>query len=590
MTRPGHPRPNRLLPGHQLALPLWEFAARRSLAGFRRQLDQGPARNEETLRAILRRSMATGIGRRSGFDRLVRSPHLGADYARALPVAGYDHFRADFERIAEGARDLLFPGAPRLFVSTSGTTGDPKLFPVTARQQNAALKFIALLTPAARAACVPGLGFRQPTATLMVASRPGRATAAGIPVGNPSGAGLRRVMALAPPFWVFPATVLTVQDHPTALYLHALFALRAPDLGCIEAIYCSHIVSWMGLIAHRAGELARDIADGTLAPDLVLTAGERAALGAVLAPDPARARAVERALAAGPDGLMTRLWPDLKVLSSVVSGAFAVSVPRLKQLAGPGPALYTTCFGATEGLVGINLWADQPERYALALGATFLEFLPVADCDAPDPRTVGIDAVVCGQSYEVVLTNHAGLYRYRLGDVVRIVDFAGRTPVFEFDHRRGNVLDLVGEKTTDQHFQDAFARLARELPGGEARLVDFLVWPGIEATPYRYIAYVELAGTGPAPDATDLSVRLDALLAGENPAYLTLGRANGRLGPPAVRLLRPGTLEAFLDRHRATTAGANANQAKIPRLLRDPAQRAWLEARCLAPGTPPGRP
>src|SRR5690606_17091927 len=137
----------------------------------------------------------------------------------------------------------MFPGRPRLFVSTSGTTGAPKLFPVAARQQNAALSFIALLTPAARAACTPGLGFRPPTATLMAASRPGRATPAGIPVGNPSGAGIRRIMRLAPPFWVFPAGVLTVQDYPTALYLHALFALRAPDLGCIEAIYCSHIVN-----------------------------------------------------------------------------------------------------------------------------------------------------------------------------------------------------------------------------------------------------------------------------------------------------------------------------------------------------------
>ena len=148
---------------------------------------------------------------------------------------------------------------------------------------------------------------------------------------------------------------------------------------------------------------------------------------------------------------MTRLWPQLKVLSSVVSGAFAVSVPRLRALAGPGPALYTTCFGATEGMVGINLWGDAPERYALALGAVHFEFLPVSELDAASPRAVGIGALEKGQCYEVVITNHAGLYRYRLGDVVRIVDFAGSTPVFEFDHRRGNVVDLVGEKTTEQH-------------------------------------------------------------------------------------------------------------------------------------------
>lgn len=572
------PRPNRSLPGYGLLLPLWEFAARRALAGFRRRLASGREQNDATLRAILRRNAASELGRRAGFARLARSTDLAADYARALPVADYAAFRSGFDRIAAGEQDVLFPGAPRMFVSTSGTTGDPKLFPVTRRQQNAALAFIALLTPAARAECVPGLGFRQPTATLMVASRPGRQTAAGIPVGNPSGAGIRRILALAPPFWVFPAEVLTVQDVPAALYLHALFALRAADLGCIEAIYCSHIVSWLGLIERRAAELVRDIADGTVSTAVALSAAERAALAPKLRPDPARARAVAAALAGGPDGVMTRLWPGLRVLSSVVSGAFAVSVPRLRALAGPGPALYTTCFGATEGMVGINLWADAPERYVMALGALHFEFLPVADLDAATPRTVGFAGVERGACYEVVITNHAGLYRYRLGDVVRVVDFAGETPVFEFDHRRGNVLDLVGEKTTEQHLRAAFARLARESLGGESALADFAVWPEVGAVPYRYVAYVELAPGAPGADPAPLAVRLDELLTAENPAYATLARVNGRLDPPELRFVAPGTFERLLGALRAATSDVNANQVKVPRLLRRPEHRALLEA------------
>jgi hypothetical protein len=571
------PRPNRSLPGYPLLLSLWEYASRRSLARFRGRLDRGPAVNEATLRGVLKRNAASEIGRRHGFDRLARSSAAAADYARALPVADYAAFRTDFERIANGATGVLFPGAPRMFVSTSGTTGDPKLFPVTRRQQNAALAFIALLTPAARDACVPGLGFRQPTATLMVASRQGRQTAAGIPVGNPSGAGIRRILALAPPFWVFPAGVLTVQDYPTALYLHALFALRAADLGCIEAIYCSHIVSWMGLIERRGAELVRDIASGSLAADLVLTARERATLTALLSPDPERARVIGQELARDPAGRMTRLWPGLRVLSSVISGAFAVSVPRLRALAGPGPALYTTCFGATEGMVGINLWGAAPERYALALGALYFEFLPVSELDAVEPRAVGLGEVERGQSYEVVITNHAGLYRYRLGDVVRIADFAGTTPVFEFDYRRGNVLDLVGEKTTEQHLRAAFARLARERFGGEPALVDFTVWPDIGTVPYRYVAYAELARGPAAPPPAGLAGRLDALLAEENPAYATLGRSNGRLDPVELRLVRPGTFDQLVGLQRDAGEGLNANQVKVPKLLRSAGQHALLQ-------------
>lgn len=558
------------LPGARLMLPLWELACRRALAGYTRRLATGDQCNAEVLRGILRRHAASHIGRRHGFAGLARERDVEAAYRRALPVAGYEGFAADFQRMAAGEADLLFPGRPRMFVSSSGTTGDPKLFPVTARQQNEALRFIALLTPAARAAAVPGLGFRQPTTTLLVASRPGRHTAGGIPVGNPSGAGLRRILSLAPPFWVFPPAVLTVTDYPSALYLHAFYALRAADLGCVEAIYCSHVVNWLGLIRQRGAELVRDLSTGSLSPDLSLTEAERSTLAAALRPAPERAAQVQAALAEGPDRLMERLWPGLKVVSTVVSGAFAVSAPLLRALAGPGPAFYTTCFGATEGMVGLNLPGDPPEEYALALGACHFEFLPLDEADKAAPQAVGAGQVEPGGLYELVLTNHAGLYRYRLGDVVRIRRYAGRTPVFAFDHRRGNVLDLVGEKTTELQLRAALARLAGP------QLVDFSVWPDLGRVPYRYVVYAEWSGPGALP-ARQLAAQLDQCLAGENAAYLTLGRQNGRLDPLALRLVAPGTFSQLLEARRRAAAGVNANQVKVPAVLRDPAERDFLE-------------
>lgn len=575
------PRLNRSLPGYRWLLPLWALACRVALWWFRRRLTAGPEVNARTLRNILRRHAASEFGRQHHFKTLAREVQVTQAFARALPVATYADFREPFERMANGALDVMFPGRPRLFVSTSGTTGDPKLFPVTTRQQNAALAFIGLLTPAARAASVPGLGFQPPTATLMVASRSGRATAAGIPVGNPSGAGIRRMLKLAPPFWVFPPEVLTVEDYPTALYLHALFALRAPDLECIEAIYCSHILSWMALIERRSGELVVDVRAGGLTADLCLSDAERAALVPLLPPSPARARAVEEALAGPSVGRMTRLWPRLKVLSSVVSGAFGVSVPGLRTLAGSGPALYTTCFGTTEGMVGINLWTDEPERYVLALGALYFEFLPLGELDGEHPQAVGLEELEKGQLYEILITNHAGLYRYRLGDVVRVADFLGRTPVFEFAHRRGNVVDLVGEKTTEEHLRRAFAQLAEEQLGGAAGLRDFTLYPDIHTLPYRYVVYAELAEvpTG-APGRSlrlSLAARLDDLLGEANLAYATLGRANGRLDAVELRLVNSGTFDALVSLQREAAAGLNANQVKVPKVLRHPAHRALLE-------------
>jgi len=43
--------------------------------------------------------------------------------------------------------------------------------------------------------------------------------------------------------------------------------------------------------------------------------------------------------------------------------------------------------------------------------------------------------VQLGEMYEMVYTSQAGLYRYRTGDVVKIVDFFHQSPVCEFQFR-----------------------------------------------------------------------------------------------------------------------------------------------------------
>jgi hypothetical protein len=40
-----------------------------------------------------------------------------------------------------------------------------------------------------------------------------------------------------------------------------------------------------------------------------------------------------------------------------------------------------------------------------------------------------------GELYEVVITNASGLYRYRLGDVVKVCGFHHQAPIVEFMYR-----------------------------------------------------------------------------------------------------------------------------------------------------------
>jgi hypothetical protein len=55
--------------------------------------------------------------------------------------------------------------------------------------------------------------------------------------------------------------------------------------------------------------------------------------------------------------------------------------------------------------------------------------------------------LVAGEEYEIVLTTSGGLYRYRIGDIVR---YNGNN-CFDFIGKKGNISDYFGEKLNEMH-------------------------------------------------------------------------------------------------------------------------------------------
>ncbi len=46
-----------------------------------------------------------------------------------------------------------------------------------------------------------------------------------------------------------------------------------------------------------------------------------------------------------------------------------------------------------------------------------------------------MDELTVGESYELVLTNMDGLYRFRFGDVIKVVGFYNKSPIVEVQFR-----------------------------------------------------------------------------------------------------------------------------------------------------------
>lgn len=173
---------------------------------------------------------------------------------------------------------------------------------------------------------------------------------------------------------------------------------------------------------------------------LNLTTTERDALKPYLTPDPLRATAVELEFSHGFQNIVPRLWPNLRYIQTITSGSFELSLPRLRWLAGSSMPVQSGCYSSSEGIIGINLKTDGSTDYVLAVGTAFFEFIPL--CNAEDqPSTVSLDNLDIGEDYEVVLTSRAGLYRYRLGDIVRITGRYKMAPTLPIPVSPGHITE-----------------------------------------------------------------------------------------------------------------------------------------------------
>jgi len=107
-------------------------AALRVYAAHRRRALEGIARaavrvQETALLDLVRTARGTNFGRSHRFDQI----HSVADYQARTPLGDYLRFHPLWTRVLHGDRDVTWPGRPRYWVKTSGTTAGDKLIPVT---------------------------------------------------------------------------------------------------------------------------------------------------------------------------------------------------------------------------------------------------------------------------------------------------------------------------------------------------------------------------------------------------------------------------------------------------------------------------
>ncbi len=255
------------------------------------------------------------------------------------------------------------------------------------------------------------------------------------------------------------------------------------------------------------------------------------------------------------------VWPNLTLLSCWTGGTLKLYLERLPEAYGP-VALRDLGLLASEGRMSLPV--DDSGAGVLDLWSNVYEFIPEAEADGPEPKTLWLPEVEVGRRYFLVLTNRAGLYRYQIQDCVEVVDRYGETPLIVFLNKGRSISSLTGEKLTEhQVLRAAQEVLSPSHPG----LTRFTVCPAW-ADPPHYVLCLEEGDSDPSEAVwEERTSAFDQTLERLNVEYASK-RSSGRLGALELKWLPAGTFSR-LEAQRVAFADGRAEQVKHPYLVPD---------------------
>jgi len=512
----------------------WYASTGREYRAFRQALHNPGAAQLQRLKHYLATNSESAFGRELRFKTITSI----SEFQRRVPISTYEDYDDPVGRIQRrGTPELTTERVLRL-VPTSGTAGR-KLIPFT---RTLAAEFERGVAPwihdtfHRRPELMSGPAYWSISPAIEVPSEDGA-----VPIGYADdedylGPLARTALKHVQPV---PSAVRRIADIEAFRYVTLLYLLRASALTMLSVWHPSFATLLLRALETHWDSLIEDIATGTVRPPSSLEPATRKAVRR-LRPQPARARWLSLV---GPDA-PSRLWPRLGLVSCWGDAHAEGARSELGDLL-RGVEIQPKGLIATEAFVSLPFAGRRP----LAIRSHFFEFLD----DFGRPHLA--DELAPGGEYAVVVTTGGGLYRYRLGDRVRVEGLLARTPCLRFAGRDDHVSDRFGEKLSDTFVAAQLAKLLSCLVS-PARFA--LLAPDSNEGVAHYTLYVEADAAPPS----SMTARLDELLGG-NPHYRYCRRL-GQLGPPRVFRVSSDAHGRYIERLAAV--GTRLGDIKPPAL------------------------
>lgn len=528
------------------------------------EMTKDPMRyNTELLMRMLDDNKDTEYGRKYGFADIKSV----AEFQERVPLTTFDDYAGYVYRMTEGGESGLISAYNIAhYAKTSGTMGNPKRIPVSDRAMGVMNRYNMQLRTKVICDAI-GFDWANPPYLNLIESQL-TTLKNGAAYGAISAKVIGQMGDYLPMLMTSPLEALVPDPKTNTRYLHARFALMNPEITSMGFSFSSILLELMQYIESEWEMLVDDIEKGTIDESVKMPADVRASVLGKIQPMPERAAQLREIFSQGFDEpIMPKIWPNLTIFSGVATGGFATYYNKLRQrYAGDGVRLFYVGLNASEGILSVPMDVDCPDS-VLIPDSVFYEFIPI---DSEDPGDiVTIDGVEVGKTYEIVITNQSGFYRYRIRDAVKVTGMYNNTPMIQFQYRIDQTISVLGEKTTELVLRGVAERVERELGYS---MEDFSVFGDVDSVPMRYVMLMEAT----LPEGLDpgaVAAELDKGLCEGNPSYGDKV-AKGMLDHLRLLFLQPETY--LLYRDVMISKGAASAQLKPPRILNEIQRRFFM--------------
>ena len=462
---------------------------------------------EKLLRNLITTASITEFGKTHKFSTLKNY----SDFKQQVPVRNYEEIKPWINKIVNGELDITWPGKPTYLSKTSGTTSGSKYIPNTAVSLQAqitaardALLFYIYTTGNAK--------FLQGKMLFLSGSPVLVMNAAGIPVGRLSG----------------------IVNHKIPAYLKRN-QIPKWETNCIE--------DWETKIDKIVSE--------SIHQDLRLISGI-----------PPWVQMFFEILQSKYGKTPMEVWPNLSVF--VFGGVdFTPYAGLFKNQLSPTTDKIET-FPASEGFFAVQDCHPSQGLRLLLDNGIYYEFIPMTEYGRANATRINIADVQLGVEYALIISTHAGLWAYDIGDTIRFISLFPHR--IEITGRTSQFISAFGEHIIVREVNQAIQKACEIC---QVRIQEFTVMPKISDILSRHDWFIEFIDL--PNDLLYFEQVLNECMCKQNIYYQDL--ITGKiLHPLKVFPLKSGACTEYMKQ-----AGKLGGQNKFPRIKNTEELRGFFE-------------